>query len=164
MWKNETLLQSPSLKVMTEIFLCPLTFCLQEMMTEFHCDLCANPTRCKQGPVNLPDPQGQIQMNINEGPEKAHKGHRLYDSRGGDFWWGLLYPVTTLVIRVPQISLIGDWRSEFGHHRMFAGSQGVEKIWIKLYSIQRHVGHPNDFHYPCGHHGWWSSLRFNHKN
>ena len=83
---------------------------------------------------------------------------------GGDFWWGLLYPVTALVIRVPQISLIGDWRSEFGHHRMFAGSQGVEKIWIKLYSIQRHVGHSNDFHYPCGHHGWWSSLRFNHKN
>ena len=88
MWKNEMLLQSPFPKLMTNIFLCPLTFCLRKMMTEFHCDLCANPKRCKQVPVYLPDPQGQIQMNIREGPEKAHKGHRLYDTRGRGFLVG----------------------------------------------------------------------------
>lgn len=131
--------QSPFLKLKTKICWCPLAFCLLKKIPEFYCDLCANPTRGRQVPVYLPDPQAQIQMNIKEGPVRAHKGHRLCDSRGGDFWWGLWYPVTTLV-RVPQISLTGDWRSEFGHHRMVADSQGVEKIWIKLYSIQRHVG------------------------
>lgn len=58
-----------------------------------------------------------------------------------------------------------DWRPEFGDYRMFAAPrEWKRKIWIKLYSVQRHVGHSNDFHYPCGHLGWWSSLRFSHKN
>lgn len=95
--------QSSFLKLKTKICLCPLAFCLLKKIPEFHYDLCANSTRDRQVPVRLPDPQAQIQMNIKEGPVRAHKGHRLCDSRGGDFWWGLCYPVTTLV-RVPQIN------------------------------------------------------------
>lgn len=57
------------LKLTIKICCYPLSFCLLKM-PEPYCNLCANPRRCKQVPVYLPDPQGQIQKNIKKSLKK----------------------------------------------------------------------------------------------
>lgn len=124
LWKDEMLLQFPFLKFMARVRWYPLNFCFLKKMPESYCELCAYPRRWRQVPGYFPDTQDKMQTNKSR---RATSYMRLGYRRGGDFLWGLLYPVTILVIRVPHISLTEDWRSEFGYCRMFAGSQGVEK-------------------------------------
>lgn len=71
LWKEEVLLQSPLLKPMIKVFGYPLIFCFMKKMPDSYCELCANPRKCRQIPVCLPGPQGQIPMNTNQDPNKS---------------------------------------------------------------------------------------------
>lgn len=141
-----------------------------------------NPLRNGQFPVSFLDSQGQIQNITGEnlsddgsqgppwGPQRLTCTHTETGEVGrvGMGWrediWCLLYLMTIFIIRVPQTSLIRCKDLNLGLAECLQAPWEQKQIWIKLHSIQRHVEYSHDFHYPCGHLGWWSSLRFNHRN
>lgn len=158
------LLHFPFLKLRIRVCGYPLTLCFLKKRPESYCELCILEVAGNISQILQVRFKGTVRRALTK-LTRVTSYMRLGTGRGGDSWWGLLHPVITFVIRGPT-SL---WQKMEGLNLgiaecLQAPREWEKKIWIKLYSIQRHVGHSNDFHYSCGHLGWWSSLRFNHKN
>lgn len=75
-------------------------------MTKSYCEVCANPRRCRQIPGNSPL-KVRFKQTLRRALRKLIRAASCMSwgtENRGDFGWGLLYPVTVLVIRVPHMS------------------------------------------------------------